>query len=171
MDRKTFLALWDHLRTLHGITLRLVETIPADKLDATPIPNMRTPKQLVYHMCGQLMRDVAKGLVTGEIKQTDETGLAAIRTREDLVKFVNDTWTEADASIQKLTDSHLTGMVKTPWGFDMPGANAWTVINDEYLHHRGQLYAYVRALGQDVPMVWDTEHNAAPYRPKAGAVA
>lgn len=171
MNRETFLTLWDHLRCLHGITLRLVESLPADKLDATPIPNMRSPKALVYHFCGQLLRDTAKGLISGEIKQSDESAMAAIKTREDLVKFVNDCWTEADAAIGQLNDTHLAAMVKTPWGFDMPGAMAWTVINDEYLHHRGQLFAYVRALGQDVPMMWDNDHNAPRYRPKAGATA
>ena len=169
MNREKFLALWDHLRTLHGITLRLVEALPDDKIDATPIPNMRSPKALVFHFCGQLMRDTAKGLISGEIRQEDEAAMAAIRTKADLVKFVNDCWTEADAAIQKVTDAHFTATVKTPWNFDMPGAMAWTIIGDEYLHHRGQLFAFVRALGADVPMMWDTAHNALPYRPKATA--
>jgi len=171
MNRTAFLASWDHLRILHGITARLVDLIPADKLDSNPIPNMRSPKELVFHAYGQILRDVAKGLVAGEVKQTEDAAIAAIKTRSDLAGFVKDCWNEADRAAKAVTDAHLAASVKTPWGFDMPGKMAWTVINDEYLHHRGQLYAYLRALGQDVPMMWDFEHNAPEYRPAAHAAS
>lgn len=171
MNRTAFLASWDHLRILHGITTRLVELIPGDKLDSRPIPKMRTPKELVFHTYGQVLRDVAKGLVSGEIKQTDDAAIAAIKDKGDLARFVKDCWTEADRVAKTVTDAHLTATVKTPWGMDMPGSMAAAVINDEYLHHRGQLYAYLRALGQDVPMMWDFEHNAPEYRPAAHAAS
>jgi len=171
MNRTSFLSGWDHLRLLHGITLRLVDALPADRLDARPIPNMRTPKELLFHLYGQLVRDVAKGLVSGEIKQTDDAAVASIKDKAALTRFVHECWGEADRAAQTVTDAHLAAVVKTPWGMDMPGNMAWTVIRDEFLHHRGQLYAYVRALGQDVPMMWDFEHNAPEYRPKAHATS
>jgi len=171
MNRTAFLASWDHLRILHGITMRLVDLIPADKLDSNPIPMMRTPKQLVYHTYGQIVREITKGLVAGDIKQIDEAAITAIKDKGDLARFVQDCWNEADRAAKTVTDAHLSASVKTPWGFEMPGSMAWTVINDEYLHHRGQLYAYLRALGQDVPMMWDFEHNAPEYRPAAHAAS
>jgi uncharacterized damage-inducible protein DinB len=171
MNRTAFLSSWDHLRILHGITARLVELLPADKLDSNPIPKMRTPKQLVFHLYGQMLRDVTNGLVNGEVKQADDAAVGAIKDKADLVRFVKECWSEADRTAKMVTDAHLSSVVKTPWGFEMPGGMAWTVINDEYLHHRGQLYAYLRALGQDVPMMWDFEHNAAEYRPAAHAAS
>ena len=37
--------------------------------------------------------------------------------------------------------------------------------------HRGQLYAYTRALGVEPPLVWDFEHNEAAFAPQATAQA
>ncbi|NOT34668.1 MAG: hypothetical protein HOP12_10935 [Candidatus Eisenbacteria bacterium] len=169
MNRETFLTLWDNLRQRHGITLRLIDALPADRIDSNPIPNMRTPKQLLFHLYGQLVREVAKGVVSGEVLDTPDEAISALKTKDDLVRFVNQCWVDADRAAQSVTDAQLGRMMKTPWGSEMPGAMAWTVLNDEFLHHRGQLFAYVRALGHDVPMMWDFAHNAPEYQPKAHA--
>jgi len=145
MNRTAFLASWDHLRILHGITTRLVDLIPADKLDSNPIPKMRTPKQLIFHTYGQVLRDITKGLVAGEIKQTDDAAITAIKDKGDLASFMKECWSEADRAAKTVTDAHLSAIVKTPWGMDMPGAMACTVINDEYLHHRPALRLPARA--------------------------
>src|SRR5439155_9446780 len=47
MNQKTAMAMWDHIRQINGVTLRLIDALPAEQLDAHPIPNMRTPKELV----------------------------------------------------------------------------------------------------------------------------
>ena len=69
-----------------------------------------------------------------------------------------------DASIKSVTDAQLQATVQTPWGgMTMPGWMCASVINDEYFHHRGQLYCYLRQLGVEPPMVWDFTHNAPEY--------
>ena len=40
---------------------------------------------------------------------------------------------------------------------------------DEYLHHRGQLYAFLRQFGIEPPMNWDFEGSAPAYQPKQHA--
>jgi uncharacterized damage-inducible protein DinB len=45
----------------------------------------------------------------------------------------------------------------------------FVLMNEEFLHHRGQLYAYARALGVEPPMVWDFANNEPAFQPRTQA--
>jgi uncharacterized damage-inducible protein DinB len=170
MNKKHLTATWDHLRQANGIAMRLVAAVPSDKLESHPITKMRSPKELLVHLYGMVIRATAEGALSGEIKELDEPAICArIKTRDELVAYCRECWNAADKAVAQIGDTHLAGMVKTPWGMDFPGAFALDVVRDEFFHHRGQLYAFLRQLGQDVPMMWDFEHNAPEYQPKAKA--
>ncbi len=172
MNKQKLAMMWDHLRQVHGIGIRVLEAIPADKIDAHPIPNMRTPKELIVHMYAMVFRETAEGVLRGKITQIDEVPIQnGIKTHAELVQFAKDQWNAANRAISQITDTHLTNTVTTPWDFEAPGFVMMGIIQDEYLHHRGQLYAFVRAFGKDVPMMWDFEHNAPEYQPKQAAQA
>jgi uncharacterized damage-inducible protein DinB len=38
-------------------------------------------------------------------------------------------------------------------------------MNDEFVHHRGQLYVYARLFGAAPPFLWSYGENAAEFRP------
>ena len=167
-NRQSFLGWWEHFRQINGITLRIVSAMPSDKINTSPISGMRTPVQLVVHMYGQMVKNIPVGIVKGEISGFDEkTSVAAIKTTDDLVRFCKECWTAGDVAAKQVTDANLSAIVKTPWGMDMPGWVCAGVICDEYLHHRGQLYAYARALGIEPPMMWDFAHNEPAFAPEA----
>ena len=172
MNLQTVAKLWDHMRQAHGIGLRALDAIPADKIDATPIPNMRTPKQLVVHMYAMVFQEMAEGVLRGSIQEFDEKPIAdKILTHADLVKFAKDSFAAADRAVAKYTEQTLTQTVTTPWNFEAPGAAMFSIIPDEYIHHRGQLYTFVRAFGNAPPMLWDFENNDPEFRPKQHAQA
>jgi uncharacterized damage-inducible protein DinB len=165
MNLQTHLALWDQMRLRHGITLRVLEQIPADKLGAHPIAGMRTPIELVVHMYSGV-KLFSESVLNGSVAAYDEKAAAAgITTKAQLLAFVNDAWTSGDKAARAVTEAQLGGIVSTPWGDKFPGFAMFGVVNDEYLHHRGQLYAFVRALGIEPVMVWDFEHSTPEYRP------
>jgi uncharacterized damage-inducible protein DinB len=171
MPKSTADMIWDHVRQMHGIAVRLIDQFPAEQFDAHPIPNMRTPKQLVVHMYRTSVQAVAEGIVTGEIAATDpaeeKTICERVKTKTELAAVVNDCWKKASQAVARATDAQLNGMVKTPWGgMTLPGFVCVNIVRDELTHHRGQLYAFARALGHDVPMMWDFEHNAPEFQPK-----
>jgi len=169
MTKQSFTPFWTHVREMNGIAMRLVEQLPADKIDATPITGMRTVKELVTHMYGTVVKATTLGITTGEIKLPDDKALmATMKNKEDVVRFCRDCWSAADTAAATITDAQLSATVKTPWGMDMPGWMCAGVVLDEFVHHRGQLYCFLRALGaKEVPMMWDFEHNAPEYRSKA----
>lgn len=167
MNAKLSLKLWDRLRLLNGIALRCIEALPADSLDQHPIPNMRTPKELMVHLYGSILESMAVGIVKGEIDSYDEAApCASIQTREQLLAWCHERWTAGDRAMRTITDERASGSVKTPWGFDAPGYAMLFGLYDEFLHHRGQMYAFLRALGAEPPMNWDYENNAPEFQPK-----
>ncbi len=175
MNQQATLQLWDHLRQVNGVGLRAIELIPEDKLDATVIPGMRTPKELVVHMYGQVVRACAEGAASGQITNENEKNekqiAASLKSRADLLAYCHECWDAADRATRSLTDDQLQAMVATPWGMTFPAFVAYTVLNDEYFHHRGQIYAYLRALNITPPHIWHFNENAERFQPKAMATA
>lgn len=162
------LTMWDQMRMRHGITLRVLDQIPADKLNTHPIPGMRTPIELVVHMY-TYVREFTEGVIKGKLPELDEkTAATTIKTKEQLLSFVNAAWNVADRNANAATEKQLDATVKSAWG-SFPGYMVFGMLYDEYLHHRGQLYAFVRMFGIEPVMLWDYEHNASEFRPREHA--
>jgi len=160
-------ALWDRLRLGHGIALRVIDLIPEARLDDTIVPKMRTPKQLVVHLYAMAIREVVESVARGEFHEFDETALcASIRNKTDLLGLCRESWQAADAAVHSITDTQLAGDVKTPWGRPIAGKAMIGVARDEFHHHRGQLYTFVRLMGLDPPDMYDFANNAEEFRPK-----
>ena len=171
MNKAMLNPMWDMMRQRMGIVLRSIEALPADKLDAHPIAGMRTPKELVAHMCG-FLRAVPDAVVAGSISSFDEKALVAgIGSKDQLLAFAKDCWTSADQVTAKVTDAQLGAMVQTPWGSPFPGFVMYAIAQEEFIHHRGQLYAYLRVFGIEPPMVWGFEDNAEGFKPAAHAAS
>lgn len=174
MNKQTFVPMWDHLRLCHGITLRAIATLPEDRIDSRPIPNMRSVKELVVHLYSDVVWGMTESVARGEFdhdltREREKSAAAKIATRGDLLSFARDSWAAADRTFGSITDAQVQAPVKTPFGVDPPGGTMLHMQKDEYLHHRGQLYAYLRALGAEPPMIWDFDHNEPDYRPKTAA--
>jgi uncharacterized damage-inducible protein DinB len=169
MDARTCLAMWDLLRQRHGIGLRTVALIPETQLDSHPIRDMRTPAELVTHTY-TLFKELPEGVLRGEIRDYGE-GHVKVATVAELVRFCETCYAAGEAATRQVTDAQLAAQVKTPWGMSFPGWMCYGILNDEYLHHRGQLYTYVRQLGAAPPMMWDFAGNAAAYQPRTPQTA
>ncbi len=166
MNKEQLGGMWDHFRTINGITMRAIQAIPKDKIEFRPVRDMRTPKELVAHMYG-IMKSITEGVTKGAIAADEklESG-EAIKTHDDLVRFASENWRAADKAFRSLNDAQIAAMVKTPWGKDFPGHVCVNIIYDEHLHHRGQLYAYLRQMGVEPPFMWDFENSAPEFQQK-----
>lgn len=166
MNRQTLDSMWEQFRLSNGVTLRAVQAIPDDKLGAAPVANMRTTRELVDHIYSYV-KAIPQAVVTGEITAADvEPQLGRMQTAQDAVAYARECFQEADEAVRQITDEHLAGMVKTHWGPTFPGFMMMTVLYDEHLHHRGQLYAYLRAMGVEPPFIWGFEENEPAFAPK-----
>lgn len=169
MNQEWLDGMWDHMRKKYGIYLRVLEAIPADRFGDRPVPGMRTPAQMAVHTSGSIVRDIAEGVASGTI-QADEAGEEAVAQRltskEQVLDFARRCWDRADAAIAGVGDGELAGDVGNPWGMPLTGTFAMVILNEEFLHHRGQLYAYVRACGQTPPFLWGFDENPEGFEPR-----
>jgi len=167
MNQRTLTQMWDMVRQHHGIGIRAIERLPEDKLDSHPIPNMRTPKELVVHLYGMAMRNLVVGSYEGRLEELDEPGtVAKIKTKAELLAYCRDCWESSNRTIASFTDEKLDAMVETPWGSPLQASRLLNATHEEYLHHRGQLYAYLRALGVEPPDLYDFKGNAPEFQPR-----
>lgn len=159
-------TLWEEQRLVFGITMRVIQAIPKDKMDARPVPGMRTPKELIAHM-GATMRSVATGVVAGKIDAYEELEKEFVaKSHDDFMKWIAECWTVADKAVKSMTEKTAVSMVKNPWTTDFPAWACIQIIFDEHLHHRGQLYAYLRVFGIEPPFMWDFENSAKEFQPQ-----
>ena len=174
MNKVVLDQMWDQFRQKYGVYLRLLETFPADKLATHPVAGMRTPAQLAAHVCGTIVRDFPEGVAKGRITadEAEEARVAAeLNDTATLLAFARRCFEQGDAAVQRIGDPELAAMVDTPWGSSWPGSVAFHIMSDEFMHHRGQLYAMARACGVAPPFLWRYGENAPEFRPREVAAA
>ena len=127
---------------------------------------MRTPKELAVHAFAYI-RCIPGGVVNGKLTAEGCTEpVADIKTKADLVKWCRESFEIASRDFEKLTDAQLAAMVDTLFGQPFPGWMLLTIAYDEHLHHRGQIFAFLRALAVEPPFIWSFEENDAAFQPK-----
>ena len=172
MNKQALDQMWDQFRQKYGVYLRALEAIPADRYPTHPVAGMRTPAELVVHISGTVVRDIAEGVAKGRItvdEASEDKVAAELGNKPALIDFARECFDKANAAVARIGDPELAAMVPTPWGSSWPGAVAFHVMNDEFVHHRGQLYAFTRCCGAEPPFMWGYTDNAAEYRPRAVA--
>lgn len=163
MNKAALVPAWDMNRLRHGIALRCVQALSDEQVNAHPIQGMRSARELVVHMYS-FLRAATESALAGTVTMDEKSARARVATKADLIAYMEESWRAADAAFQQVTDAQLASPVKAPWG-DMPGGIIIAMIPDEFIHHRGQLYCYLRQQGVEPPMVWDFEHNAPGLAP------
>jgi uncharacterized damage-inducible protein DinB len=172
MNKATLEQIWDQFRQKYGVYLRLLEAFPADRYYTGCVPGMRSFAELMVHVSGTCVRDIVEGVAKGRIT-VDEAGegkvAADLGNKAALIAFARDCFERADAAVKRIGDAELAAMVPTPWNSVWPGWVAIHVMGDEFMHHRGQLYAYARVCGVEPPFLWSYGENAPEFQPHAAA--
>jgi uncharacterized damage-inducible protein DinB len=168
MNKEMLDRSWDHTRQVFGIYLRLLEAFPEDRFFSHPVPDMRTPAELSAHMSGTIIRDIPQGVAKGEITadESSESEVAVkLGSKAALIKYAEECWELGNAAVGTIGDDQLSGTVSTPWNMTFPGWIGFLMLHDEFLHHRGQLFAFARVSGVAPPFIWSFAENAPAYRP------
>ena len=169
MNRETLDQIWDQMRQKYGIYLRVLESIPEDMMHKQPVSGMRTPAQLAVHTSGSIVRDIAQGVAKGEItadEAAEDDVAAGLQSKADVIRYVRGCWDQANRAAQSIGDEQLQAVVPTPWDMSFPGYVGISILSDEFMHHRGQLYTYVRACGVAPPFMYDFGANEPDFQPR-----
>ena len=87
---------------------------------------------------------------------------AHFKNVSDIVDFYKKTFPEKLKQVRTLSVDQLTAPVSFFGVMEMPNLKYLGLANNHSIHHRGQLAAYLRAMGSKVPNIYGPSADAEP---------
>ena len=143
--------LLSHWQGHRGLTRRMIDAFPENDLYNYSLGGMRTFAQLAMEIIGMAVPTL-QGIVTGEwpsVKyDTPPTKAAMLELWDFTTEEIKKLWAQIPADRFQETD-----VAFGQW--EMPIHGLLLYIIDNEIHHRGQGYVYLRALGIEPPAFYD----------------
>ena len=163
-------ALAAELEKEAGATRRMLERVPADRLDWQPHAKSMTLGQLGLHIAGLPAAFSRMGRMDGLDAATVDFAQKAPQSKDEILAAWESSLADAKAFFESLDDETANGTWRLSHGerelATMPRHELVRslMFNHSY-HHRGQLSVYLRLLDIPVPAVYG---NSADENPFAG---
>jgi len=154
------------LRNEHAITKRVIEAMPADKLDYRPDENGKSALELSSHIAGAeilFLRAVAEG----QFDFTQRAMPDSAKTPEGLSAWYAENFAAQVAAIEKWSAEDLAKTVDFRGMFQMPAVMFLNFSMHHIIHHRGQLSVYLRPMGGKIPSIYGESYDSAAARKAA----
>jgi len=150
--------LLEHWQGHRRLTRKMIEVFPEDKLFSYSIGGMRSFAEMVMEFIGMAEPGII-GIKTGEWKKTDELPHHQRKTWPETKQGLLDHWDE----VTNLIDLHwpqvpVERFTEIDLAFGQWEGPVYSFLQywiDNEIHHRGQAYVYLRALGIEPPAFWD----------------
>lgn len=133
---------WDNIR---NFVVKVAEVVPEDKYDWKPTPEVRSFREQFVHIIGE--NHLFMGLVAGEKSAAPQN----LKTREEIVKALNDSYDYGAKVLGGLTDEKATESVP---GFRGQSQPRWAIAMTNFIDnmdHYGNLVVYMRLNGITPP--------------------
>lgn len=148
------LSAEDLLRNWQGhrsLTRRTIEAFPDDDLFNFSLGEMRPFAEMVFEFIGMAV-PIVDGVATG--KWEKYAGAKPV-SKSELLELWDKQTRDLDAKFPNIPP-HRFAEVDTAFGqWKMPGIATIQYAIDNEIHHRGQAYVYLRALGIEPPHFWE----------------
>ena len=140
----------------HKATCQVLAAVKDANRDYKPDPKSRSAWQLAAHIA---TADVwfIESIINGSFLFDPEAAKQAegqFKTVNDIVEYYRKTLPEKLKAVRALPAEKLTENIDFFGFMKMPRANFVLFANNHSIHHRGQLAAYLRALGSKVPDIY-----------------
>ena len=142
------LANWQGHRRL---TRRTIEAFPGDQLFAFSVGGMRSFGELALEMQGMAVPTL-RGMLTGE---WSGVAMPTSKSKEELLRAWDASTTEIDSLWPQLPASRFHETMTAFGQYTMLGHDLVLYVIDNEIHHRGQGFVYLRALGIEPPPFYD----------------
>lgn len=153
------IALWERE---HGATTKVIAAVKDETRDYKPDSKSRSAWQLATHLATAdiwFLDSILKGKFEWNpdaAKQAEE----GFKTVAEVVAFYQKSLPARLASLKEITPAQATEVVDFFGMMKMPRAEWIGFANNHSVHHRGQLAAYLRALGSKVPDIYGPSADA-----------
>lgn len=143
--------LLKHWQGHRGLTRRVIELFPDEQFNTFAVGGMRPFGTMAVELL-RMAAPTASGLVTGE---WSEGVSAEPKPKADVLKL----WDESTKTINELWPRiPAAKFAETITAFGQYTGTAYSLVMyviDNEIHHRGQAYVYLRALGVEPPPFWE----------------
>jgi len=146
-DIDPFIRQWNRI---HKQTANLMRVAPSDKFEWKTCDSAMTLGELMNHLYAA-ESGIVQAALTGKFSQ--ETRPVPETNTEAVVAAFDESHKALVAKVSALTPEQLAEEV-TPFGEKhgaMTRMSVLHVMQEHEIHHRGQLYVYLRMLGASVP--------------------
>jgi uncharacterized damage-inducible protein DinB len=137
-------------------TCSVLRAVPNDRRDYKPDEKSRTAWELATHLAGGdvwFLDSILQGSFAFD-PAAEAAQRAGFKTVDEVVAFYERELPERLKQIREMPDEHLTRIVDFFGMFQRPAAAYMGFANNHSTHHRGQLAAYLRAMGSKVPAIY-----------------
>ena len=150
-----------------SVTRRVLERVPADKLEWQPHPKSMTLGQLALHVAGT-PGAIAEIAAMNEVPMPDFGDQPRPESAEELLPTLEESVAKAKAYLNGLTDE----AAGADWSAVRDGQPVLTlpriafirsIMLNHWYHHRGQLTVYLRLLDVPVPAVYGASADENPF--------
>jgi uncharacterized damage-inducible protein DinB len=141
------LTNWERI---HKQTVRLMKVTPDDQYDWRPCDSAMTLGELMNHLYQAEM-----GLAEAAVHGAYPSEFPSYTSTAELLAAYDTSHTAAIEKVRALSPEAWEEMI-TPFGpqSTMPRLALLTLALEHEIHHRGQLYVYLRMLGCEVPALF-----------------
>ncbi|MFC3832815.1 MULTISPECIES: DinB family protein [Deinococcus] len=148
----TLQGLLTHWQGHRGLTRRVILAFPEDQLFTFSIGGMRSFGELAWEAYGVSAYN-HQGLTTDDWSWNPPQGELP-RDRAALLAAWDALTPQLDAALPAAEPTYLTTPQTMAWGTMSPLVSVQYAIDNE-IHHRGQGYVYLRALGIEPPAFYE----------------
>lgn len=150
LTKDQLLAHWQGHRAL---TRRVIEAFPEKELFSFSLGGMRTFGDLAAELIAIAVPGV-KGLATDEWKELDEKD-SSNGSKAKLLEIWDRNTEEINEWFAKIPEGRLQETMVAFGQYEDKGYCTLFYFIDNEIHHRGQGYVYLRALGIEPPAFWE----------------
>jgi uncharacterized damage-inducible protein DinB len=144
--------LFEHWQGHRRLTRRVIEAFPEEELFSFSIGGMRPFADMVRELLA-IAEPGIKGIVTGEWKPFDDSQKYA--SKAEILEAWDRTTTNLPGWWADMSEEKFQEHVLTFEQYEGTGISTLQYFIDNEIHHRGQGYVYLRALGIEPPFFWE----------------
>jgi uncharacterized damage-inducible protein DinB len=150
LTAETLLNNWQGHRRL---TRKTIEAFPEDKLFQFSVGGMRPFAEMAWEFI-RMAVPIVEGVSTGK---WEEYKTAKPSSKSKLLRLWDEQTAELNEKFPKIPPHRFDEVDKAFGQWEMPGLATIQYAIDNEIHHRGQGYVYLRALGIEPPPFWERD--------------
>jgi uncharacterized damage-inducible protein DinB len=135
------------------LTRRTIEAFPEDKLFQFSVGGMRPFAEMAWEFI-RMAVPIVDGVSTGK---WEEFKAEKPTSKSELLRLWDEQTAELNKKFPKIPPHRFSEVDKAFGKWEAPGLETIQYAIDNEIHHRGQGYVYLRALGIEPPPFWERD--------------